>query len=77
MHDPFDAAVRVDDDDGGDLVGLHDAQRFDREQGARDVSGLGVIASPAVSASTALGGRVIISRRRSPSVKTPASWPPA
>ena len=31
MDDSLDGPVFVDDDDGGDLVSLHDPERFDRE----------------------------------------------
>src|SRR5258708_1581061 len=33
VHDAFHDAALIDDDDRGDLVSLHDAQRLDREHG--------------------------------------------
>src|SRR5258708_4914671 len=36
VHDSFHDAALIDDDDRGDLVRLHDAQRFDSEHGGAD-----------------------------------------
>ena len=48
VNDTLDAALGVDDDEGGDLPLLEDVQRFGGERGrGRSRSGCGVITSPA------------------------------